>query len=365
MAVTTINSQLSVEQWENDYSVEYVRDSSFGQLTGTSHNSPIRLVEVLKTKPGKTAHIQMVGRLSGTGITGDNTMEGQEEELDTYEYPLTIDQVRNACVSAYMEQKGTNINIPDASREMLKLWAMDDLRDTIIEAAYSPVVDGVTAYDSATEAQKDTWVAAQRQSASNVRVLFGQSESNYSASDHSASLANIDGTNDILKRDSIRLAKRFTKATSPHIRPVRVKMEKGGAKEVFILCSGSLPVRDLEDNIDTIRQNADVRGAQNGIFSEADIVLSNVAVMEIPEIPVKADVGNGGTVDISANFFMGAEALVIAWGRYTKIKTKSFDYDNQDGVSVSDVRGVGKPHFLDSDTQHGMLTMYTSAEPDA
>src|SRR3990167_195396 len=364
MAVTTINTNLSVQQWEKRHSIEYVRASQFNQLMGTGSNSVIRLIEDLTTKPGKQVHTALIGRLNGSGITGDNTMEGNEEALDSYEYSVTVSQIRNDCVSAYMEQKGTNIDIPEASEEMLRLWAADDLRDEIIQAAYSPVVDGTTAFDSATETQKDAWLAAQYVSTTNTRALFGAAVSNSSTEDHSSSLANIDGTNDILKRDTVRLAKRLTKVADPHIRPVKVKMEKGGSKEVFVLAAGSLPVRDLEDNIDTIRQNADVRGMQNAIFSEADIVLGNVAVMEVPEIPIKADVGNGGTVDISANFFMGAEAILIAWGRHTKIKTKDFDYANQNGVSISEVRGVAKPVYQSS-RQHGMLTLYTSAEPDA
>ena len=56
------------------------------------------------------------------------------------------------------------------------------------------------AYGTASEAQKDAWLVDNAD-----RVLFGAAKSNNSSNDHSASLANIDNTNDKLTPGAISL----------------------------------------------------------------------------------------------------------------------------------------------------------------
>ena len=358
MSTTTVANGNVVDRFSGKFFKEYIRSSGFDELMGTNENSAFQLVEDLMKQSGDQITVPLVTRLINAGITGDSTLEGNEEALGNYSHQITINAIANAVRITKMERIKTEIDLLEASREMLKWWEVDTLRSAIIAALQSPVVDGKTAYASATEGQKDTWVAAQY--AAN-RVLFGAAKSNYSASDHSASLLNVDSTNDILQPNIVSLAKRTAKAADPHMRPIRVD----GGGEWYILLAGSLPFRDLKTHATMTQANRDgwVRGKDNPLFKDGDLMWDGVIIKEIPEIGVISTVGAGTpAIDCAANFLVGAQALGIAWGQRPKFVTKKFDYERQMGVAVDEVRGIEKLTF--NSVQHGVLTVYTAAVAD-
>jgi N4-gp56 family major capsid protein len=354
MANTTVVSANQVLAWEDKFFAEYVRDSLFAPYMGTDENSIIQVSEKLGEGAGKTVTVSLVSRLTGTGVTGDNTLMDNEEALSNYGHALTIEQLRNGVRVGKMEQKHTVIDLLDAAKTMLKMWIMDDLRTDILNAMGSPCLDGKTAYASATEAQKDAWVTA-----NNGRILFGNAVSNYSAADHSASLLNIDSTNDVLDFDIVQLAKRRAKKADRHIRPVKTK----GGREWFVMFCESFGFRDLKTDTETIHQYAGDRGSDNPLFTDPDLMLDGVICREVPEIAVLSNVGNGGTTDVGQHFMCGAQAVGLAWGQRSKFATETFDYGNQKGVAVSEVRGVEKLTF--NNLQNGIHTIYASGVADS
>jgi N4-gp56 family major capsid protein len=353
MADTTVVSALQVQQWRAKFFAEYVRESLFNAYFGTDENAIIQLVEELSSKPGKTITIPLITRLTEAGVTGDNTLEGNEEALGNHGHDLNIDQIRHAVRVGKMEQKHTVIDLLNAARTMLKLWIMDDLRDDIIQAMKSPNVDGVTAYGSCSEAQKDAWLAA-----NSDRVLFGAAKSNNSSDDHSASLLNVDSTADVLDLDIVQLGKRMYKTADRKMRPHRIK--KG--REWLALFCESFGYRDLKADTETIHQNADVRGEMNKIFTDSDLQLDGVVVQEVPENTVITGVGNT-SIDVGAHFLCGAQAVAIAWAQRSRFATDKFDYGNKKGVAVSEVRGVEK--LSHNSVQNGLLTIYAAGVADS
>lgn len=359
MSQTVVATANRVQKWSKQYFVEYVRDSLFAPYMGDSENSIIQLIEELGTGAGKTVNVPLVTRLLNAGVTGDNTLEGNEEALSNYNHAIDIDQIRNAVVVGKMEQKSTEIDILEAGRTHLKLWSMDDLRDDIIQAMYCAHTDGVTAYASLTEAQKDAWVAYQNPTSANQRVLFGNAHANYSSGDHSASLANVDSVNDTLDFDIVQLMKRDVKKVDPHIRPVKLK----GGREFYVLFCESYGFRDLKVDTETMHTNAGVRGEDNPLFQDPDLMLDGVVCREVPEIAALTGVG-ASSIDVGAHFFCGAQALGIAWGQRPKFVTRTdIDWDNQKGVAINEVRGVEKLHY--NNVQHGMGTIYAAAVADS
>lgn len=358
MAVTTVVSANQVQQWEDKFFAEYVRDSLFAPYMGTDENAIIQVKEDLTQKAGKTINVPLVTRLTNAGVTGDNTLEGNEEALGNYNHALNIDQLRNGVVVGKMEQKHTVIDLLEAARTMLKMWIMDDLRDDVIQALQSPNTDGVTAYASCTEAQKDAWLAANYVSATNTRVIFGATVSNSSTEDHSTSLGNVDSTTDKLLFDQLQLAKRLAKKADPHIRPVKIK----GGREFYVMFCESYAFRDLKVDTETIHQNGGVRGSDNPLFQDPDLMLDGVICREVPEIATITGVGNG-SIDVSPNFLCGAQAVGLAWGQRSKFATDTFDYGNKKGVAVSEVRGVEKLTY--NSIQHGVVTVYSSGVADS
>lgn len=368
MADTTVSSDNRVQQWADDEFYEYVRMNPFKPLMGKGENSPIQVKEELTKDAGDRITISLVTRLTGSGVTGDNTLEGNEEALGNYGHRITVDQLRHGVVVGEHEKIKTKIDLLNAARVMLRLWNMEQLRDLFIARMFSPVTDGLTTYAAATEAQKDAWEAAQNPTTANQRVLFGAAKSN-SSGDHSAGLTNVDGTADDLHQDIVRLIKRLAQAADPHIRPIMTEGANAG-RERFVLLAGSLPFRDLQSNFESVVQDAGVRGERNHIFADGDLKIGNVIVKEVPEMDrtpanggcLLENVGAGGTVEVEPIFLLGAQALGLAWAQRMQIKTDDFDYKNKRGVACAEIRGCEK--LMMNSYQHGMATGYVSAVGD-
>ena len=369
MADTNVNSTNRVQQWADDEFFEYVRMNPLKGLMGTGENSIIQVKEELTKQAGDRITFSLVSRLTGAGVTGDNTLEGNEESLGNYGHMVTVNQIRHGVVVGQFEKIKTKIDLLKAAKTMLRLWNMEQLRDLFLARLLSPVTDGLTTYSAATEAQKDAWVAANNPTASNERILFGAAKGNETTGDHSTSLGNIDGTSDDLHQDIIRLIKRMAQGADPHIRPVITSGAEPG-KERFVALAGSLAFRDLAANMDTILQNADVRGEDNNIFAGGDIKIGNVIVKEVPEMDrtpanggcLLENVGDSGTTEVEPVFFLGAQALFLAWAQRMEVKMDEFDYQNKRGVAVAEIRGCEKSTF--NSFQHGMATAYVSAVGD-
>lgn len=367
MGVTTIASGNKKTEFESKFFVEWMRDSLFAPYMGESENDIIQIKKELTKKKGNTISLPLIGTMQNSGVTGDNTLEGNEEPISNWNHDIEIDQVRNAFVVGKMEARSTEIDVMKAGKVAAKMWIMDDFRDDILQAFGSPNVDGVTAYASCTEAQKDAWAAAQNVSTSDSRILYGSVQSN-SSGDHSADLAKLDTTADKLDFDIVQLAKRMAKKKrgtrasggTRNIRPVKVK----GQREWFVGFCESFAYRDLKTDTETLHQYAGVRGKDNPLFQDGDLVLDGCIIREVPEIASLEDVGDSGTVDVGRLYLSGAQTIGVAWGQLSQFVTKKdIDWDNQMGVAVSEVRGVEKLSF--NDIQNGLTTVYVAANPDS
>jgi len=361
MADSQVTAALQVDQWKREMRYEYVRDSKFRRLMGKSENSPIQLVSELKEKPGDDITVGLVTRLTGSGQTGDNTLEGNEEALANYGHKITIDQWRHAVSRGAFEQKKTFFDLLKAGKVMLKKWAMNKLRDDIITAMYSANVDGSTAYGSCTEANKDAWLDA-----NSDRILYGALKSNLSTSapaggatyDHSGSLGAVDSTDDIFTPTLLSLMKRMMKTADRHITPTSVN-DKG---EWFIALAPSLCFRDFKNDSTMTQANREAmaRGKDNPLFTDGDLVYDGVIVKEVEEITPLSGVG-AGSIDVAPIFFLGAQAVGIGEGKEASPIRNVRDYGNRVGVGIAGMRGIDK--LMHNDIQN-MGTLWCAAVAD-
>jgi N4-gp56 family major capsid protein len=361
MAVTSVASGNQVTQWRAKFFTEFVRENLFAKYMGTSENSIIQIVKDLTKKKGKIISIPLIGKLTNAGVTGDNSMRDNEENLNNWNHNVDIDQVRNAVVVGKMEEQSTVIDIPQAARTALKLWLMEDVRDDILQALQSPNVDGVTAYASTAEADKDTWLAAQNVSTADSRVLFGAVQSN-STGDHSVDLAKVDSSTDVADYDIVQLAKRMARrrrATGRNIGPVTTK----GGRDSFVYFVEPYSFRDLKADTETMHTSGAERGKTNPMFSDPDLYLDGTICVEVPEISTLSGVG-ASSIDVSPGFFCGRQAVGLAYGSMANFKfDRTIDYGNQTGICYGDVRGTEK--LSHNNIQNGVVTVYTSGVADS
>lgn len=357
MALTTARTGLTPQQWDDKFFMEYVRENRFKRYMGTDENSIIQLKEDLTKKKGDKVTFAAVNKLTGDGVTGNTTLEGNEEELDTRSMAVTVAPLRHAvAVTNWDEQKST-IELRDTAKMALKMWSMEKMKTAILTALGS--INGI-AYASASEAQKDAWLVD-----NSDRVLFGALKSNASSNDHSTSLATIDNTDDKLSPAIISLAKRIAQTASPAIRPIRLNEDE----EWFVMFAGPQAFRDLANNSVMTQANREARqrGVEsNPLFTGGSLVWDGVIIREIPEI---AAVSNG-TIDCNPNYLVGAQALGVAWAQRTKTTTQVNDYGFRNGVGVQEMRGIEKLLFgsgagdTDDLKQHGVVTVWTAGVAD-
>jgi N4-gp56 family major capsid protein len=364
MVDTVARQGLTPQQWDDSFFMEYVRDSRFKRYMGTDENSIIQLKDDLTRKPGDRVTFANVRKLKGDGVTGNQVLEGNEDELDSRSMSVQVNPLRNAVVVTDWDEQKSVIELRDAGKTALKLWAMEKMRDGTIAAFYS--INGVL-YTTATEAQKDAWLAD-----NSDRVLFGAALSNNSGNDHSASLANLDNTADKLSCDMVSLAKRRAQLASPAIKPIRLSEDE----EWFVMFANSLSFRDLSKDPAMVEANRTARPRESGamsnnpLFTGGSLQWDGVIIREIPEIPYLAGVGAGG-IQVGANFLCGAQAIGVAWAQRTKSTTNVRDYGFRTGVGVQEIRGIEKllfgrgPDDTDNLVQHGLVTVYTAAVADA
>ena len=344
MALTTVTTNLKEQVWDNDFFTAYVRANRFKRYMGTTENSIIQIKEQLGSKAGDRIHLALISELTGAGQTGNGLLEGNEEALGQYEFPIAVSTIRHAVAVTDNEQQFTGIELRDAGKEQLKNWAMKKLRNDNITALGSKTG---TAYGSASEAVKDAWLVANAD-----RVLFGDGTVG-GYTDHSADLALVTASMKLTK-EVVSKAKARAEVASPIIRPVTV----GEDSENYVMFVGSGAFRDLKVDLGTNLQNAQERGDNNPLWRDGDLMWDGVVIRKIQEIATIGTVG-ATSARIEPYYLCGAQALGVAWAKRTKTTTDVRDYGFVKGVGIHEMRGVEKVVFNSKD--HGMLTGYVGA----
>jgi N4-gp56 family major capsid protein len=368
--------------WEEEYFPEYVRASGFKPYMGKSNNACIIVKKDLQEEAGKTINIPLITRLQGSGVTGSQVLDGNEEELGNYNCAISVDWRRHAVRVPKSTSYKTEIDLWGASKDMLKTWEAEQLRTDLIKACISiipasttttPVDYGTITADTtnggyeitvanqaagASQANLDSWLVLNKD-----RIIFGAVASNYSSGDHSVALATLDTTADKMSTAIGSFAKRRAKAASPHIRPYRT--EEG--REFFVMLCGPRAFRDLKLDSVITAANRDARPrdvGSNPLFQDGDVIYDGVLYHEIPEIPHLTNAGASATTDVEPCILMGAQALAVAWGQEPTFQTDlQKDYKFRPGVAIEELLKVSKLHF--NGIQQGIVTTYVAAAPDA
>jgi hypothetical protein len=378
MAETILATASERQVWVTTYFQEYVRQSRFmPYMTNADLNKGgIILTKFQKEEENfRTVNIPFIGRLKAAGVTGATVLDGNEEELTNYNCPVTIDWRRNAVRLPKSTTFRTEINLWDAARDALRVWESEKLRDDIIKAMGSMIVDAngtVVNFDVATVTQQNTWAAAVPD-----RVLFGADIDYYSPT-FATALGNIP-TSSTASAAIMSKGKRIAKLADPHIRPFRAT--EGDGREFYVAFHGSRTFRDLKLDTTIVNANTQARAREsdgmkdNPLFQDGDLLYDGVIHREIPEIDLYfgSTNPNGGAVlngsggsggDIRPVFLCGGGAVGIAWGQEPTPRTDMIkDYGFRPGVAIEELLGVKKINFNGVD--NGMVTIYCAAAADA
>ena len=381
MAESTARAGLTPQQWDDKFFTEYVRTNRFKRYMGTDESNIIQVKEDLSRKPGDRVTFA-TARAIGGGVTGNTVLEGNEAELDLRSLTVKVMPIRNAVVVTEWDEQKSVIDLRNVARPGLRTWAQEKMREDVINALKSvPNAAGdMVRWEVATAAERNTWLANNAD-----RVLFGSSVANASSNVVATALATIDNTADKLTAAVVSLAKRRAQMAAPRIMPTRTRDED---EEWFLMFANPLSFRDLSMDPVIVQNNRDARarGTDNPLFTGGSLLHDGVIIREIPEmgLPLPAtstSIGQTGGIlagagtagiNVGFNFLVGAQALGAAWAQRLKSTTDVRDYNFRHGAGVQEIRGIEKLMFgTDPNNergtlvQHGVVTVFTAAVPDA
>jgi hypothetical protein len=352
MTTTSVPTNARIVKYERDFYREYIRANRFSKYMGADEMSPIQINEDLAKTIGEQISFNLVNRLVGnqnsatgyvsgvrSGVTGYNTLEGNEEAASLRTFRLTVNRTRWAVVHDGLDEQFSAVDLVEAKRAVLMDWFKENVRDRVILALGSVSTDGSThtAYASASTADKNTWNVN-----NSDRLIYGAATSNYSAT-HATALANVDTTNDTFVSANLKALKDLAKAADPKIRPIKVNDEE----EYYVVFTGTKLFRQLQTDLGTLNQ-ALVQGGEsrreNPIFTSGDLMYDGMVIREIPEITGIGTVGASSAAVMPA-FLCGAQGVAYGIAQRSKMISQERDYGAKKGAGMQMIDAIQKIYF--------------------
>ena len=351
------SEQLTI--WSRDF-WRVARNMSFiNQFAGSGPNAMVQKIsELTKSEKGARAVITLLADMTGDGIIGDYTLEGNEEALRAYDIVVQLDQMRfaNRLAGRLADQKSV-VNFREHSRDALA-YAMADRIDqvaflTMSGIAYTNTNNGSTRPVLNTgQNLGDLAFGGDVTSPTTNRHRRWDATDGLSAGDVTAVVAA-----DTISYQTMVALKAYAKDN--YIRGIR----GAGGDEVYHLFVTPQVMADLKLDSDFLAnvRNAGVRGPSNELFAgSSSLMVDGVMIHEFRHVfntsgATSGASGNAGSagykwgananIDGAACLFCGAQSLAMADIGLPEIVEDSFDYGNQNGISIGKILGFKKPKF--------------------
>jgi N4-gp56 family major capsid protein len=345
--------------WSRDF-WRVARNMSFiNQFAGSGPNAMVqRISELTQSEKGARAVITLLADMTGDGIVGDNTLEGNEESLRAYDIVVQLDQLRfaNRLAGRLADQKSV-VNFREHSRDALA-YAMADRIDqlgflTMSGVSYAVKNNGaLRGVLNSGQNLSDLAFSSDVSAPTTNRHRRWDTTNGLVAGDVTAVIAA-----DTIEYSTIVALKAYAKDN--YIRGIRA----AGNEEVFHLFVTPQVMADLKLDSDFLAnvRNAGVRGPNNELFSgSSSLMVDGVMVHEFRHVfstsgATSGASGNAGSngykwganadIDGSACLFVGAQALAMADIGIPDIVEDVFDYGNQNGISIGKIFGFKKPKY--------------------
>lgn len=333
MALTVSNSALRPELWRKALFAD-VRDNLYiTRFIGNSEQSMIQELEDLSKEAGSNISFGLGAKLSAAGITGDSTLEGNEEAMTDYDEDVAIDQLRHAVrLTGRMDEKKNAYNMRTSAKGRLSDWWAERIDQE--------AMDKLCGKTTSTFSNTPTAAAASRS-------IFAGGAASIGAITTAMKM-------DTKVLDAAKQAAMVTSAGTPRLRPLRID-----GKQYYVAILHPYDATNLrQDPVwAQAHRDANVRGEENPIFSGALGIWNGIIVHE-HEYVYRTNDGSGGA-QVARNVLCGQQAGVIAWGAPVQWVEKSFDYGNSWGISVGAIFGTIKPMFNSID--YGVMTMFAAS----
>src|SRR3990167_819796 len=161
----------TVKRWATKLWIEMPREIYFGKfMKENDSNAIIEVKRDLEGNPGDQLTFTLLRGLTGAGVTGDDVLEGQEEQMNHFSDTVVLDQVRNAVrLKGRLSERRTAFDQRTSAKNVLKKWLAEYIDDDCFTqfttgTAASRIVYGGDAVSTATIDSGDTLTTAKVES---------------------------------------------------------------------------------------------------------------------------------------------------------------------------------------------------------
>lgn len=373
--MSTTNFALLTSEQKTVWSLDFwrqARNLSFvNKFLGSDENSLIQHVtELKKTQKGARAVMTLLTDLEGDGIAGDRTLEGNEEQLKSYDKVITIDQLRNANRNeGRMADQKTVVQFRENSRDKLAYWASD----RIDQLAFLSLAGLSYSVRNSAVGDPVGRIGSDLQYLEFAKDVAAPSSKRYGRWNGTSKLMEWGtGNGSVAVADTPSYAMLVQAKAYAKDNYVRGCKDKGGEEiyHVFLSPQAMAKLKLDPDYLANIRW-ARQRGEDNPLFTGDVVRIDGMYLHEYRHVPNTrltasgSKYGAGGLVEGCQVLFCGAQALGMADIGAPSWVEEGFDYENQQGISVAKIMGFLKPQFY---TQYsggttedfGVLSLYTA-----
>ncbi len=339
-----VNHPLAVKLWSRRLFHEVIKETWVGKFMGEDSNSMIQIQPEPSKGPGDRVRLGLRMLLTGAGIQGDDTLEGNEEALVTYTDDLLINQLRHATRSkGKMSEQRVPFSVREENRMALRDWWTERIE---VWAAN---------HLACNTAQTDTRYTGNNATVTvdaNHLIIAGPNGAGSTAETSISATTSI-GTGNYLTLTDIDRAVARAKTLSPKIRPIRMN-----GSDYYVMFLHPYQVYGLRNDQAAANswgtlQRAAIQGGQitgNPIFTGALGVYNNVILHEWSYLPNAVSVSAVSVNATRRAVFGGAQAAAFAYGQGGGPNQMSwveevFDFGNQLGVAAGMIAGLKATQF--------------------
>jgi N4-gp56 family major capsid protein len=345
MATTNygVNAPEAVKLWRTQLAREALKATWIQKFIGDSSDDVVQTFDETSKDAGDRVTVTLRMQLTGDGVAGDATLEGNEEPLTTYTDNLLINQLRHGVRSGgKMSEQRIPWSVRDEAMMGLKDWWAGRFDTAFFNqlCGYTPVNDPRYAGMNPILGPDVNHITRMNGKASDQALAAGD-EFTLTLIDQMVEGAKLGGT----------------VTNGPTIRPVNIDGE-----DRYVVVIHTKQVTQLRKNISTGQwldiQKAAVTGdgsKNNPIMTGALGVYNGAVLHESTRITNGVDSGAGTPVLTARRaVLLGAQAAAIGFGKGQSFKSfdwneELFDYGNQLGVEAGTIHGLKKLQFNAAD----------------
>jgi len=368
MANTVSTANMRPEIWEKELYAD-VKDNMYftaNGMMGSGSNNIVELKDELSKSKGDTVTFGLTAKLSGSGISGDAELEGNEEAISAYSESIAIDQKRFAVrLTGRLDEQKNAYDMRVDAKNKLSIRMQEFIERQIFLKMAGVNITTLTDTAGTVVSADALWSNTPEQvPTADTGNGYGD---RYLCADYTTGADSL-ATTDLLTPELISRIRIKAATASPKVVPLKIN-----GKNHYVLFIHPNQAYDLKNDATyaQAQREAGARGDTSKIFSGALGMWDGVIVHEHEYVPyLDIDVvghnfyaAASGT-DIAADCFRAILCGQQAVG-FAKAKNpngwveKSFDYGNKTGFATGIIGGIQKIMF--NSNEYGCLQLDTSA----